>query len=63
MNINSVIVLELSKDQVSFVSNIKFEPDIDATIDWDIVITKTNLLAVFAAPISMIYNYRIFGIF
>lgn len=32
---------------------------IDATVNWDIVLTKTNLLAIFSDPINKIYNYRI----
>ena len=37
------------------------EEDIDANTEWDIVVTQTNILVIFAEPINKVYNYKIIG--
>lgn len=59
INIDSILILSYSNQQISYVNMLKINEEIDATVNWDIILTKTNILVIFSEPINKIYNYRI----
>lgn len=61
ININQIIVLEVAEGQASFISKMDLPEKVDASTEWDIAVTKTNLLVIFADPIAKVYNYKIIG--
>jgi hypothetical protein len=36
---------------------------IDVSLDWNIIVSKTNLFIVFADPINKVYNYKIYSVY